>query len=133
MLILCGSVGLWVNRLQSEVPGWVLVIPALLFLWPISSQWARSCRKLVVSGDKLRYESGVASRTTRTIQISKIQDVQVDQTFLQRLMGIGTISIETAGEASHLLASSIDDPQAVADAILDSVPSAPKKTKADAK
>jgi uncharacterized membrane protein YdbT with pleckstrin-like domain len=121
-------VGVWVNRFQNDVPAWILVIPALLFLWPLSNQLKRRFKKLVLSGDKLRYETGVLSRTTRTIQVSKIQDVRVDQTLTERLMGIGNISIETAGEASRLRTVNIDDPQSVADAILDAGPAAPRKT-----
>jgi len=126
--IFCIAVGVWVNRFQNDVPAWVLAIPALLFLWPLSNQLKRRFKKLVLSGDKLRYETGVLSRTTRTIQVSKIQDVRVDQTLTERLMGIGNISIETAGEASRLRAVNIDDPQSVADAILDAGPTAPRKT-----
>ena len=69
-------------------------------------------------GDRLRYETGMTSKSTRTIQLSKVQDVRVDQSMAQRMFNIGNISIETAGEASRLTIENVDDPQALADEIL---------------
>jgi uncharacterized membrane protein YdbT with pleckstrin-like domain len=60
----------------------------------------------------------MTSKSTRTIQLSKVQDVRVDQGLMQRLFNIGNISIETAGETSRLSIPNVDDPQALADEIL---------------
>ena len=60
------------------------------------------------------------SRSTRTMELSRIQDVRVDQTLLQRMIGIGTITVETAGETGRLSMANVDRPQTVADIILDS-------------
>ena len=53
------------------------------------------------------------------MEIKKVQDVRVDQSLGQRILGVGDISIETAGESSRLTMVSIDRPQAVADKILE--------------
>jgi membrane protein YdbS with pleckstrin-like domain len=78
----------------------------------------RQFEVVTIAGDRLRYEAGFASKSTRTIQLSKIQDVRVDQRPMQRLFGVGNISIETAGEASRLSIPDVDNPQATADEIL---------------
>jgi uncharacterized membrane protein YdbT with pleckstrin-like domain len=95
------------------------VIPGFLLLWTVFKHLGLTFTTLTVSGGKLRYQSGVLSRSTRTMEIKKVQDVRVDQTLGQRLLGIGDISIETAGETSRLTMRSIDRPQAIADAILE--------------
>jgi uncharacterized membrane protein YdbT with pleckstrin-like domain len=94
-----------------------LIIP-LIFIWPLA-RWLRlrSIRGYV-TGDRLRYETGIGARTTRTIQLSKLQDVRVDQGLWQRILDIGDISLETSGEASRLTIFNIDRPQAVADELL---------------
>jgi len=79
----------------------------------------RQFTTVTVSGDRLRYETGMLSKTTRTIQLSRLQDVRVDQRPLQRMFRVGDISIETAGETSRLTIPDVDDPQALADHILD--------------
>jgi uncharacterized membrane protein YdbT with pleckstrin-like domain len=70
------------------------------------------------------------SRTTRTIQISRIQDVTVTQGLMQRLYRIGNVSIETSGETSRLTIENIDDPQTLADWLLENVQPQPQKPKA---
>jgi uncharacterized membrane protein YdbT with pleckstrin-like domain len=91
----------------------------LLLLWPLSKHWRRQLTKITINGDKLRYEIGLLSKVTRTIQLSKVQDVTVRQGLGQRLMGVGDLSIETAGETSRLTISNIDQPQEIADRIME--------------
>ena len=71
-----------------------------------------------MTADRLRYETGLASKSTRTIQLAKIQDVRVDQRLSQRIFNVGDLSIETAGEASRLTIHNVDDPQGLADEVM---------------
>ena len=96
-----------------------LVIPVCLDAWTVMHHLRLLLTKMTLGGDKLRYESGMLSKSTRTIQMAKIQDVNVHQTLLQRILGLGDLSIETAGEASRLTMSNIDRPQSIAERLLD--------------
>ena len=78
----------------------------------------RQFTKTTVSGDRLRYEAGTFSKSTRTIQLSKLQDVRVDQNLMQRMFGVGDLSLETSGETSRLTIENVDSPQNVADELL---------------
>jgi membrane protein YdbS with pleckstrin-like domain len=94
-----------------------LIVP-LLFLWPLA-RWVRwRSSKVVISGDRLRYETGFGAKSTRTIQLSKLQDVRVDQGLFQRMFDIGDISLETSGETSRLTVYKVDRPHQVADDLL---------------
>jgi len=97
---------------------WLMALPALLFCWPASRWFRRQYTKTTITGDRLRHEVGVATRSTRNIQLSKIQDVRVDQGMVQRLFDVGNLSIETAGESSRLTLFNVDKPQALADEIM---------------
>ncbi len=99
-------------------PYWAPAVLLVLLWWPLQRHIRRLTAKATISGDKLRYETGFLGKSTRTIQLSKIQDVRVDQSFAQRIFGVGSISIETAGEASRLTVHNIDLPQAIADEIM---------------
>ena len=105
--------------MQGMAPEWLPAVAALLLLWPAQRQIRRQGTRLIISGDKLRYESGLLSKTTRTISLAKVQDVSVHQSMGQRITGTGDLAIETAGESSRLTVHSIDKPQAVADQIHD--------------
>ena len=115
ILIVAGAV-LWYY--MHPEPYWVPAIFLVLLLWPASKHVRRNMTKVTITPDKLRYELGLLAKTTRTIQLVKIQDVRVDQTLAQRIFGVGSVAIETAGEASRLTLHDIDLPQAIADEIM---------------
>jgi uncharacterized membrane protein YdbT with pleckstrin-like domain len=97
---------------------WLPAVAALIFLLPIRRHIRRQSVKMTIAGDKLRYEAGLLSKTTRNIQLSKVQDVRVDQSLGQRMLGVGDISIETSGESSRLEMDNVDAPQTIADEIV---------------
>jgi uncharacterized membrane protein YdbT with pleckstrin-like domain len=96
---------------------WIPWLPVLLLLWPIKRHLLNRLTKMTILDDKLRYERGLLSRSTRTILISRVQDVTVHQRVGQRLFGLGDLSIETAGEASRETIVNIDRPKEIADHI----------------
>ena len=115
LLIVGGAVAWYMTKTD---PIWVPATFLVVLYFPLSAQIRRNMTKVTITADKLRYEYGLLGKTTRTIQLHKIQDVRVDQTFRQRIVGVGSISIETAGEASRLTLRDIDLPQAIADEIM---------------
>jgi uncharacterized membrane protein YdbT with pleckstrin-like domain len=98
---------------------WLPGVPALLLLWPIKRHLQRQAVKLTISGDKLRFETGMAAKSTRIIQLPKVQDVRVFQTVAQRMFGVGDLAIETAGENSRLMVENLDQPRQLAEQITD--------------
>lgn len=103
---------------MQKLTAWVLAIPALLLLWPLKYHLRCRYTHMTLAGDKLRYETGILSRSKRVIQLTKVQDVRVDQTVTQRLLRTGDISLETAGETSLLTIRNVDDPDAATARIL---------------
>jgi membrane protein YdbS with pleckstrin-like domain len=97
----------------------LLTAPALFAIITLVRHIRRRLIKLTILTDRLRYESGLISKTTRTMELAKVQDVRVDQTFGQRLAGVGDLSFETAGGSSRIVVRSIDRPQEAADHILE--------------
>lgn len=96
---------------------WIPWLPVLLLLWPLKCHLRNRLTKMTILDDRLRYETGFLGKTTRTILISRVQDVTVHQRLGQRIFGVGDLSIETAGETSRLTISEIDRPQDIADHI----------------
>jgi uncharacterized membrane protein YdbT with pleckstrin-like domain len=91
----------------------------LILLWPIKRHLQRQTVTLTIAGDKLRYETGLTSKSMRIIQLPKVQDVRVLQSFWQRMFGVGDVSIETAGENSRLVVQNLDGPRQLAEQITD--------------
>jgi uncharacterized membrane protein YdbT with pleckstrin-like domain len=105
-------------RDREDLVRYVPIIAPLILIWPLPGALRRQFSKTMVSGDRLRYETGGFSKSTRTLQLSKLQDVRVDQNLTQRMFGVGNLSLETSGEASRLTLEDVDNPQALADDLL---------------
>ena len=118
-LVIVAGIVLTYQHLQEDWPKWVPWLWTVLILWPIKRHIQRQSIKLTISGDKLRYETGIGSKSTRIILLSKVQDVRVIQSMGQRMLGVGDISIETAGENSRLVVENLDQPQHLAEQITD--------------
>ncbi len=109
---------IFLTQRSETTPAWLAFLPLLILLWPAQRWVQRQFTKAVITGDRLRYETGVVTRSTRNIQLSKIQDVRVDQRLSQRMFNVGSLAIETAGETSRLSLPNVDSPQALADEIM---------------
>ena len=107
----------WPPWIPSPWQPWIPWLTVLLLLWPLKRHLRNRLTKMTILDDRLRYETGLLNRTTRTILISRVQDVTVHQRIGQRIFGLGDLSIETAGEASRETIYQIDRPQEIADHI----------------
>lgn len=121
IVIVASIVGLKHLHMPAGIPPamlpWIPYLPLLLLLWPVKCHLRNRLIKMTILDDRLRYESGFTTRTTRTILISRVQDVTVHQRLGQRLFGVGDVSIETAGGSSRETIVNIDRPQLIADRI----------------
>ncbi|HYL75632.1 MAG TPA: PH domain-containing protein [Bryobacteraceae bacterium] len=120
LILILAAVAVHYKYLAEKEPlPWLPIVTSLLLLWPIKRHIQRQTVKITIAGDKLRYETGLMSKSTRIIQLSKVQDVRVIQSVGQRIFGVGDVSIETAGENSRLVVENLDGPQQLAEQITD--------------
>ena len=119
LLLILAAAAVHYKYLAPVYQPWLPAVTALLLVFPIKRHIQRQTVKLTFAGDKLRYETGLLSKSTRIIQLSKVQDVRVIQSLGQRILGVGDISIETAGENSRLIVENLDRPQQLAEQITD--------------
>ncbi|MGQ9633587.1 MAG: PH domain-containing protein [Bryobacteraceae bacterium] len=96
----------------------------LLALWPLKQHIVSRFDRLVVTTDCLRLESRVLRRSSRVMQLSKVQDVRVEQTLWQRLLDTSDLYVEKAGEAGQLFMPNVDSPHEVSAFILSAASSA---------
>lgn len=123
LFVLCevGILVVWfATTHHPDIPYWVpMIFPAVLLLFLFIRHMKRLATKMTVEGERLQYETGIFSKSTRTLEIAKVQDVRVDQSLLQRMINVGNLSVETAGSSSHIVIPSIDRPNAAAKHMLD--------------
>ena len=115
------AAGFWAYfQYADDKPRWLLAIPFIALLPPFKMHMARRLVSLRFQDDHLILETGFLSRTRRTVDTAKIQDVTVKQTLGQRLLGVGDLFLESAGESGRMSIANLDRPREIADAIINS-------------
>jgi membrane protein YdbS with pleckstrin-like domain len=121
LVVVLAVVAYWLRASYApDISLWAPALaPAAILLLTAIRHMRRRTTSLDVDGERLRYEAGLFSKTSRIMELSKVQDVRFDQTFGQRIIGTGDLSVETAGETSRIEMDSIDRPREVAEHILE--------------
>lgn len=119
-LLLAVGLGVYILAVKDhpEQAVYGFAVPVVLGFFTLIRHIQRRLVKITILGDRLRYESGLFSKTTRTIELVKVQDVRVEQSLGQRMVNLGDLSLETAGGTSRMEIDSIDSPQEAAEHIL---------------
>jgi uncharacterized membrane protein YdbT with pleckstrin-like domain len=111
--------GIWAYfKYEPDWPAWAPAILLVVLLPPIRMHLRRRLITLRLHDDHLTLETGFLSRTRRTVDLAKIQDVTVRQTLGQRLLGVGDLMLESAGESGAMGIANLDSPRQIADEIL---------------
>jgi|YelNatPaOPRAMG01_1025707.scaffolds.fasta_scaffold150974_2 membrane protein YdbS with pleckstrin-like domain len=107
------------NERLREMPAWIPMLSLLLLIFPMKSHVRRRLTRLIVQPDKLIYESGMFHKMQQVVRLSKVQAVRIDRTIGQRLLGVGTITVDLMGEEKRIRMPCVDQPEYVAKIILD--------------
>jgi uncharacterized membrane protein YdbT with pleckstrin-like domain len=112
---------MWAIHQYVEDPrGWYYAIPMIALVPPINAQAKRRMITLRFHDDHLTLETGFLARTQRTLDTAKIQDVTVQQSFGQRLMGTGDLRFEDSGQSGGMTIRNLDRPRELAAEIISS-------------
>lgn len=81
----------------SVVDDVLAAIAALVVLWLGVEVIAYRSRLLVITTTRVVYRWGVIRRTGREIPLDRVQDVTYHQSLLERVVGAGSLTVESAG------------------------------------
>ena len=85
----------------------------LLLYWYIKTQ----ATSLTVTGHELMYEKGILSKERLSVSLRHVRSVQVNQSFINRILGVGEVIIATAGDEPEFSVGELPDPHEVREAI----------------
>ena len=92
----------------------VIVGFVIFFVW-----WLR-CKgtQLTVTSERTRLRKGILSKSVTEVWHQDVRNVQLNQTFFQRVLGVGSLGISSAGQSGlEISISGIPDPERVKDLI----------------
>lgn len=98
-----------------------LVVGFSAGLWSIGA-WARwSSFEVALTDQRVILEEGLLGRTTRVIALDRIQDIVTRQGPVGRLLGYGSLDIETAGAGGGRIIDHLPMPDRFRDAVFSQV------------
>ena len=120
VLAVLGAISVVVLLAWLGVPASISIPLALaLLLIPAYYHVRRNMIRYTVTDAKLEIDTGFIARTTRNIPLSKIQDVTVQASIPQRMMGFGDIIVDNASEiGGSTILHNINNPRHYADLLL---------------
>lgn len=107
---------------RSHPIGFVLaliLIPAygigvvIFVLWYLQSK----ATKLVITDAEILLERGLLSKERIEVNMASVRSTTVNQSFVNRLMGVGSVKIYTAGDAPEIMVSGMPDPNRIRELI----------------
>jgi uncharacterized membrane protein YdbT with pleckstrin-like domain len=94
LIVFVIAIGLWL---------WLAMVPFLRWLYT----------NFVLTTDRLITRTGVLAKHSKEIPLERINDVTFNQSVLQRMVGAGTLVIESAGERGQETISHVRNPEQV--------------------
>ena len=91
---------------------WLGTIIALL-VWYIRIK----STKVSVTNYNISKEKGLLRKNRKQVDIDKVRNIEVDQSFLDRIFGVGHIAVYTAGDLPEFEVSGLPNPNAIWDIV----------------
>lgn len=95
--------------------GWVIVaVVAVFILVGLTGLVRRKSTTYTISNQRLTIQRGLLARDLHETRLQRVQNVSTRQSLLDRLLGIGTVEFDTAGEAGFDFAfRGVAEPRAI--------------------
>jgi uncharacterized membrane protein YdbT with pleckstrin-like domain len=85
----------------------------LLLYWYIKTR----ATALSVTNQEIMYERGILSKDRTSVSLAHVRSVHITQGFINRILGVGTIQISTAGDEPEFTIGDMPDPHLIREAI----------------
>ncbi len=100
LVLIAGGVGVIYGLVQDRAWIWILgLLGAAAALLVISYWWLHTMSAaLVVTNKRTIQKKGLLARSSSEVVHDNIRNIQIDQTFWERLWGVGSIGISSSGQ-----------------------------------
>jgi uncharacterized membrane protein YdbT with pleckstrin-like domain len=101
--VLTVGVGIWLLTIANGTVGWIVMaaIVVVLIAYPVRrlTDWLTS--HFVVTSDRIIHRQGLIAKSSMEIPLEAINDVRFEQGVFDRLVGAGTLVVQSASEAGR--------------------------------
>ena len=85
----------------------------ILLYWYIKTR----ATALTITQHEIMYEKGILSKDRTSVSLKHVRAVRVTQRFINRILGVGTVEISTAGDEPEFEVRDMPDPHQIREAI----------------
>lgn len=131
MIVICLATGVTIARLpegsEHNALVWTVLVGAVLLLWWLTfSPWLRwRTTHYVLTTERVLIRSGILRHTGRDIALARVNDVGFVLTLWDRVIGAGTILLESSGEQGQERLVNVPHAQRVQHTVNQLIDSAP--------
>jgi len=87
---------------DSVQTGWVVVTAVVLLVGVLVVGYVkRMATVYTITNRRLHIKRGIVSRRTQEARLERVQNVNTDQSALERILQVGTVDFDTAGTDDH--------------------------------
>ncbi len=105
---------IWTSGALSTFLMWVTVIGFIVWLLDTVYEFAQwQTTRFAVTDQRVAYQSGLVRRKGVSIPLNRVNNVNFEQGMIARMLGNGTLTIESAGETGDSVFENIPDPDSV--------------------
>ncbi len=126
--VLLAAASLYAHRVSADSGvarpvGYLALGFTVLGIFAFVVRWVRASNdEFVVTNRRVIRKMGMVSREIEQAPLEKIQDITVDQGFVGRLLGYGSVTIETASERGSMTFPRIAQPESFRNALWGQAP-----------
>jgi uncharacterized membrane protein YdbT with pleckstrin-like domain len=119
--VIAGAIAGLVTRISAGhvQVGWVIAAVLGVFALALAvGAIGRARTTYTITNERLMIQHGLLARTHQQTRLERIQNVTARQSILERMLGVGTVEFDTAGEADYDFAfRGVADPRGIVRAI----------------
>ena len=86
-----------IGALVSGVAVAILAGAVVLAIVIVAGLIKRQATRYVITSERLHIRHGILSKTTQETRVQRVQNVNTEQSFFERIMQVGTVDFDTAG------------------------------------
>ncbi|MDQ7781128.1 MAG: PH domain-containing protein, partial [Planctomycetota bacterium] len=103
----------------KNIPTYIaLGFTALALGWFLYKWLLFKSRKFLITSERIEYEYGILFKTVRNMDMWRVQDIGFTQSFLDRVLGVGYINIQSSDTSDpRICVGPIGGPRAIYDAV----------------
>jgi uncharacterized membrane protein YdbT with pleckstrin-like domain len=104
LAVLAGAIVGIVTRITDHKVRVVWVVVAVLVVFiivPLVGLFKRIATTYTITNQRLTIRTGIFSRELHETRLERVQNVNYEQSVIERMLRIGTVTFDTAGEAGY--------------------------------